>query len=163
MSALTKPQAYSAHARSSAPWSERTPPRYPTSPHAYICQGVHDPCPKKKFDTRAATAPTTNPERRPRAAPATMAMALTGLTSGIGAKSTRPAAAVAARTAVGMSCRNGGRDASKLAKRRPTASTATASVRPTVTSSPAAAVATMTTGTARSVGSSSARSTRGAA
>ena len=50
------------------------------------------------------------PLRRPNEAPATMAMADTGLTSGMGANSTRPAAAKPARVTVGMIWRSAGRD-----------------------------------------------------
>ena len=32
-----------------------------TIPHAYICQGVQGPCPKKIFDTKAVIAPMTKP------------------------------------------------------------------------------------------------------
>ena len=53
-----------------------------------------------------------NPLRLPSTEPATMAMAETGLTSGIAAKSTRPTAATDPRTTVGMSCLSVGRDAS---------------------------------------------------
>ena len=74
--------------------------------------GVQAPCPKKKLDTSAAMAPTMKPLCLPRVAPATMAMADTGLTSGTGAKRMRPAAATAPSVAVGRICLSAGRDAS---------------------------------------------------
>ena len=39
----------------------------PTPPHATICHGVHGPCPKKKFEASAATAPTAKPGAPPSA------------------------------------------------------------------------------------------------
>ena len=57
-------------------------------------------------------APTMKPLRRPRRAPARIAMAETGLTSGIGQNSTRPAAATAPSTTVGMTWRKPGRERS---------------------------------------------------
>ena len=48
-------------------------------------------------------------------------MADTGLKSGMGANSMRPAAARAASTTVGMTCRKEGREVSKEAKNTPTA------------------------------------------
>ena len=53
-----------------------------------------------------------NPLLRPNATPAIIAMALTGLKSGMGANRMRPAAARAANTTVGMMSRRRGRDAS---------------------------------------------------
>ena len=88
--------------RVNAPWSAATPPRYPMTPHAYICHGVHMPWPSMKLLVSAASAPTMKPQRRPSVAPAMMAMADTGLKSGTGANSRRPAAARAASTSVGM-------------------------------------------------------------
>ena len=70
------------------------------------------PCPKKKLLVSAASAPTMKPLRRPNVAPAIMAIALTGLKSGMGPNKMRPAAASAASTSVGMIWRRPGRDAS---------------------------------------------------
>jgi len=42
-------------------------PPMPTAPHAAISHGVQGPCPKKKFDVSAATAPITNPGAPPNA------------------------------------------------------------------------------------------------
>src|SRR6266508_1711665 len=58
-----------------------------------ICHGVQSPWPRKKFDTKAATAPTAIPARAPRPAPAATQITVTGWTPGMAAKSTRPAAA----------------------------------------------------------------------
>src|SRR3954471_960062 len=74
-------------------------PATPHPPHASICHGVQGPCPRKKFETRAASAPTPKPARAPSAAPAATATTVTGCTPGIAAKMTRPAAAAAARVA----------------------------------------------------------------
>src|SRR5262249_60729032 len=57
------------------------------------------PWPRKKFDTRAASAPTPKPARAPSAAPAATATTVTGCTPGIAAKRTRPPAAAAASVA----------------------------------------------------------------
>ena len=68
------------------------------------------------------------PLLRPSVAPAMIAMAHTGLKSGTGAKTMRPAAASAASTTVGMICLNAGRSASNPAKKRASTSTTTASI-----------------------------------
>jgi len=47
-------------------------PAMPQAPQASICHGVHGPCPRKKFDASAATAPVVKPARAPSAAPAAM-------------------------------------------------------------------------------------------
>lgn len=57
---------------------KRTPARYPTKPHAYICHGVHMPWPKKQLDTNAASAPVIKPSRLPNADPAITHIAVTG-------------------------------------------------------------------------------------
>src|SRR5712691_1672534 len=75
-------------------------PAAPQPPHASICQGVHSPCPRKKFETNAAVAPTPTPARAPSATPLITARSVTGCTSGTGASSTRPAAAAAASVAI---------------------------------------------------------------
>src|SRR4051794_32586374 len=73
-----------------------SPPTTPQNPQASICQGVQTPWPRKKFDARAASAPTAKPRRGPSTVPATMAMTVTGWTPGTGAKRTRAAAATPA-------------------------------------------------------------------
>ena len=42
-------------------------PITPVSPHPAICQGVHGPWPKKKFEVSPASAPTANPGPPPSA------------------------------------------------------------------------------------------------
>lgn len=106
------PQTSTCAFDSKKPFSASTAERYPISPHAYICQGVHIPCPKKKLDTSAASAPTAKPPRLPRTAPAMIQIAVTGLTSGKGANNTRPAAAIAAQTTTGRICLSAGLEAS---------------------------------------------------
>src|SRR5512132_2454517 len=78
-------------------------PTTPQPPQASICHGVQGPCPRKKFDTSAASAPTPKPARAPRAAPAATAITVTGWTPGIAAKRTRPPAAAAASVATSAS------------------------------------------------------------
>ena len=80
----------------------------PTAPHAAqpsICCGVQIPWPRKRFETKAASAPVATPARRPSDAPATTAITVTGCTPGIAAKSTRPAAAAAPSVATTASSR----------------------------------------------------------
>src|SRR4029079_9452660 len=60
-------------------------PATPHAPQASICQGVQTPWPRKTFETKAAIAPTANPLRAPRAAPATTVITVTGCTPGIAA------------------------------------------------------------------------------
>ena len=69
------------------------PASRPQPPHASICHGVCGPWPRKKFDAIAASAPTAKPRRGPSATPEAATITVTGWTLGIGAKSTRPAAA----------------------------------------------------------------------
>ncbi len=71
----------------------------PIMPHAYICQGVQGPWPRKKFDTIAATAPTMKPDSAPNTMPAIMIINEVGCTLGKPAKGTRPTAAIAASMA----------------------------------------------------------------
>src|SRR5512141_1431271 len=78
-------------------------PATPHAPQPSICHGVHDPCPRKKFETNAATTPTAKPLRAPSAIPATTAITVTGCTPGMAAKRTRPAAAAAPRVAISTS------------------------------------------------------------
>src|SRR5262245_5661163 len=79
-------------------------PATPHNPHPSICQGVHEPCPRKKFDTNAAIAPTAKPLLAPSVTPATTAITVTGCTPGNGANSTRPAAAAAPSVAIRTRC-----------------------------------------------------------
>src|SRR5712691_1534590 len=78
-------------------------PATPHAPHASICHGVHEPWPRKKLETNAATAPTAKPLRAPRAIPATTVITVTGCTPGMAANNTRPAAAAAASVAISTS------------------------------------------------------------
>src|SRR5581483_2221405 len=80
-------------------------PAAPHAPQPSICCGVQIPWPRKKFETNAARAPVATPARSPSAAPATIAITVTGCTPGIAANSTRPAAAAAASVAMTASSR----------------------------------------------------------
>ena len=127
----------------------KSPAPYPTRPHAYICHGVHGPCPKKKFDASAANAPTMNPLFLPNTTPAMIATALTGLKSGIGANRIRPAAASAARTTVGMMSRRRGVEDSYVAKNTPSDARTTTSDRSAVWSAFVSAHTTRIAGVAQ--------------
>src|SRR5436190_5544848 len=87
----TKPAAASAMRLLSA--DARRAPAAPHAPHASIWYGVHGPCTSRKLETNAASIPTPTPARSPSAAPATIAVIVTGWTPGTAAKRTRPAAA----------------------------------------------------------------------
>jgi enamine deaminase RidA (YjgF/YER057c/UK114 family) len=56
----------------------RSPPATPQAPQPSICQGVHQPWPRKKFDASAARAPVANPARGPSAAPEATVVTVTG-------------------------------------------------------------------------------------
>ena len=105
-------------------------PNSPQAPQATICHGVHGPWPKNRFETSAATAPTTNPGAPPSTYPAITTMSVVGLTLGSGAKATRPRAASAASVATRASTRVPGCVRSYQAK--PTTSAA-----PRISSEPA--------------------------
>lgn len=75
------------------------PAAMPIIPHAYICHGVQGPCPKKRLETNAVSAPTTNPLSAPNAIPVTIITKVDGCTLGIEANGTLLTAATAARTA----------------------------------------------------------------
>ncbi|MNP36105.1 hypothetical protein D3C76_1294690 [compost metagenome] len=87
----------------SRPFLKKMPARKPMMPKQNICQGVQGPCPKKKFETKPATAPTRNPASAPKLTPAMMTIATTGLNCGNIKKAARPATAMAANTAITMS------------------------------------------------------------
>ena len=53
-------------------------PAAPHAPQPSICCGVQIPCPRKRFDTNAASAPVATPARIPSAEPATIAITVTG-------------------------------------------------------------------------------------
>ena len=53
-------------------------PAAPQAAQPSICCGVQIPCPRKRFETKAATAPVATPARRPSDAPATTAITVTG-------------------------------------------------------------------------------------
>ena len=74
-------------------------------------------------------------------------MALTGLTSGMAANMTRPAAAIDARTTVGMTCRMVGRDESYPAKKKPRQPMVTSIIRAAVAGTSKKANAIRATGT----------------
>src|SRR4051812_13506336 len=80
-------------------------PAAPQAPQPSICCGVQIPWPRKRFETNAASAPVATPARSPSAAPATIAITVTGCTPGTAAKRTRPAAAAAASVAITASSR----------------------------------------------------------
>ena len=100
------------------------PASRPQPPHASICHGVCGPWPRKKFDAIAARAPTAKPRRGPSATPEAATITVTGWTLGIGAKSTRPAAARPPRVATSVRSRAETVPPSSHAK--PATSTATA-------------------------------------
>ena len=118
------------------------------------------PCPKKKLLVSAASAPTMNPQRRPSVAPAMMAMAETGFTSGTAANRMRPAVARAASTSVGMIWRSAGRLTSYPAKNSASTNSTTASMRTAAWAMPLASASAIAAGTAASSGTSSGRIAR---
>ena len=61
------------------PFLKRMPATKPIIPNENICQGVHGPCPKKKFETNPVTLPTKNPVSPPKHTPAIITSATTGL------------------------------------------------------------------------------------
>ena len=79
----------------------KSPARNPSTPKANICQGVQGPCPKKKFDTSADTAPVKKPASGPKDIPVIITIAATGLNCGNIAKANLPIAAIADITAIG--------------------------------------------------------------
>ena len=83
-----------------------------------------------------------------------IAIAETGLKSGMGPKRMRPAAASAASTSVGMICRNAGREASYPAKKSASTSATTSSMSSADCAMPASESAAITTGTSNSTGPS---------
>src|SRR5712691_1577585 len=96
------------------------PATTPHPPHASICHGVYGPWPRKTFEASAASAPTAKPRRGPRAAPEATTITVTGCTPGMGAKSTRPAAAMPASVATSARSRVDAGPASSHAKPAPT-------------------------------------------
>src|SRR5262249_12426432 len=105
------------------------------------------PWPRKTFEANAASAPTANPRRGPSAAPAATTITVTGCTSGMGAKSTRPAAAMPASVATSATSRVDDGPASSQAKPAPTIAAAARStaMRPRAGSSAAQAAAASAT------------------
>src|ERR1019366_8700229 len=53
-------------------------PSSPVAAQPAICQGVHGPCPKKKFEVRAASAPTAKPGAPPNPYPDITTMSVVG-------------------------------------------------------------------------------------
>ena len=81
-----------------------------------ICHGVHGPCEKRMLETSMVTAPTRKPVSPPRAAPARIVNASTGLHWGSMKKAARPATPSAQSTAVTTSSRARGLRPSKVRK-----------------------------------------------
>ena len=100
----------------------RTPLRYkmpasqPMIPIANICHGVHGPWENSIFETSMVIAPTKNPVSPPKATPARIVIATTGLNSGSMKKTARPATFSATRTAMSTSSRACGFLPSKIRK-----------------------------------------------
>ena len=151
------PMSTSAHTHgrpavrsSNTPDRASMPPTYPTTPQAYICHGLHNPWPKKKLLVSAASAPTMKPLRGPNVAPAMMAIAESGLKSGMGANRMRPAAAHAASTSVGMIWRSAGWLRSYPRKNRTSTNVTTTIMSSAAFAAPVGNAAPMTRGTAAS-------------
>ena len=85
-------------------------------PMANICHGVHGPCENSIFETSMVIAPTKNPVSPPKATPAKIVMATTGLNSGSMKNAARPATFSATRTAIKTSSRACGFLPSKMRK-----------------------------------------------
>ena len=115
--ALSAPKILScARLASSRPRWKRTPAVNPTSPMANICHGVHGPCANSTLEASIVTAPTRNPVSPPKATPARIAMAITGLNCGSMKKTARPATPMAHSTAITTSSRACGFRPSKTRK-----------------------------------------------
>src|SRR5690625_4327559 len=95
----TKPNKIFPHIFLSHHVFRRSPALIPIIPQAYICHGVHGPCPKKIFDTIAAIAPTMKPDSAPNTNPVTIITNEVGCTLGKAANGTRLTAATAAKIA----------------------------------------------------------------
>ena len=76
------------------------PAKNPMIPKLNICHGVHGPCPKKKLETNALTAPTKKPDSAPKQTPAIITIAIMGLNCGNIKKAARPATAIADSMAI---------------------------------------------------------------
>ena len=80
----------------------KNPDKKPIIPQLNICHGVQGPCPKNKFDARAAIVPVKNPASGPNTLAVIIIIADVGLKNGTGANATLPTAARAAITAKGI-------------------------------------------------------------
>jgi len=69
-------------------------------PMENICQGVSGPCPKSTLEASMVIAPTRKPVSPPKATPAIMVTAITGLNCGSMKSAARPAIPMAHRTAM---------------------------------------------------------------
>ena len=86
--------------RLSQPFLKSTPARKPMIPIANICQGVHGPCENSILEVSIVTAPTRNPASPPKATPAIMVSASTGLNCGSIKNKLLPAIPIAQSTAM---------------------------------------------------------------
>ena len=99
------------------PLRNRTPARKPIMPMANICHGVHGPCENITFEASIVIAPTRKPVSPPKATPAIIVSAITGLKFGSMKNAARPATPIAQRTAIITSSRACGFRPSKIRKK----------------------------------------------
>ena len=85
-------------------------------PMANICHGVHGPCENMTFDASMVIAPTKKPVSPPKAMPAIMVSASTGLNCGSMKNAARPATPIAHSTAMMTSSLACGLRPSKIIK-----------------------------------------------
>ena len=102
--------------RLKSPFLKSSPARKPIIPAANICHGVQGPWEKMILDTSMVTAPTRKPVSPPRATPAIITRASTGLKLGSMKNAARPATPMAQRTAITTSSLAWGRLPSKMRK-----------------------------------------------
>ena len=80
------------------------PQRSPVIPQPNICHGVHGPCPRKTFETKALVHPTRKPGNGPKTSPQSAVRKVTGWMLGRGAKTTRDMAVKALRVEISAIC-----------------------------------------------------------
>ena len=102
--------------RRRTPLRYKTPASQPIDPIANICHGVHGPWENSIFETSMVIAPTKNPVSPPKATPARIVIATTGLNSGSMKNAARPATFSATSTAISTSSRACGLRPSKMRK-----------------------------------------------
>ena len=102
--------------RRSQPLRNSTPAKKPMMPMLNIWKGVHGPCEKRTLLASMVMAPTRKPVSPPKATPAMMVRAMTGLNWGSMKKAARPATPKAHSTAMMVSSRACGRRPSKTMK-----------------------------------------------